>query len=330
MHPDSPAATIRTILEHASTVVISTHINPDGDGLGCECALALALRSSGKSVRIVNISSTPANYLFLNDLFPIETFDASTHGSVIKNADALVLVDANQASRLAGMSSLWSASPARKICIDHHPEPESGADVLLLDVTSAATGLIVYRLLVEEFHFPVTPAIATALYAAIMTDTGSFRYPKTDAVVHTVTAALVDAGANPGRVYEDIFEKGSAGRLRLLGSMLTNLQIAHHGRVAWVSITQEMFAATQTSEVDTDAFVTFALQISGVQIALMFTELPGLVKVNVRSKGQIPANALAKEFGGNGHLNAAGARVTAAAMEHLIPRILERAGAYVV
>jgi phosphoesterase RecJ-like protein len=330
MYPDSPSANIRTILHHASTIVLSTHINPDGDGLGSECALALALHSLGKTARIVNISSTPSNYAFLNDLFPIETFDAVTHASLIKNADALVLVDANQPSRLADMSSLWNASSARKICIDHHPEPDSGADVLLLDAASAATGMLVYRLLSEEFRVPMNPAIATALYAAIMTDTGSFRFPKTDAAVHTVTAALVGAGADPVRVYEEIFEKGSGGRLRLLGTMLSNLQITHQGRVAWVCITQDMFAATQTSEVDTDAFVTFALQISGVQIALMFTELPGLVKVNVRSKGQIPANALAKEFGGNGHLNAAGARVTAAAMEHLIPRILERAGAYVV
>jgi phosphoesterase RecJ-like protein len=320
----SPVGEICTVVKSSSSFVLTTHINPDADGLGSECALAIGLTHLGKNVRIINSSTTPANCRFLSDLFPIETYDPGRHADVVHHADALILLDANQPGRLAAMSNAWSSSSARKVCI----EPDDVADVIWLDTASAATGLLIYDFLFSALHVPITREIATALYAAIMTDTGSFRFPKTNGRVHAVTAALLDAGADPVRVYEEVYEKGSPGRMQLLGRMLSDLTLAHKGRVAWVWLTEEMFSSTGTTEVDTDAFVSYPLQIDGIQIGLMFTELPGLIKVNFRSKGSVPVNLLAKEFGGNGHLNAAGARIPDAVLNELIPRVVARAEAY--
>jgi phosphoesterase RecJ-like protein len=162
-----------------------------------------------------------------------------------------------------------------------------------------------------------------------MTDTGSFRYQKTDSEVHTIVAHLLQAGADPVAIYEQVYECTSAKRLRLLGMTLANLQTKYNGKVAYITLTREMFEATGTTEEDTDAFVPYTLTIDGVQIGLMFSEMNNIVKVNFRSKGEIAVNELAKEFGGNGHKNAAGARISNVRLDEIVSLVLKRAGKYV-
>jgi phosphoesterase RecJ-like protein len=320
---------LRALIDRSRSVVLTTHINPDGDGIGSECAFARFLKRQGKDVRIINHSDTPANLRFLSDIFPVETFTPAHHADVIRHADAIFVIDTNHPDRLASMKPFYLENRGAKACIDHHPDPGPFPDLCLIDEASSATGEIIYKILLELDPASLDAPAATALYAAIMTDTGSFRFPKTDPEVHTICADLLAKGADPVRVYEELYERGPVGRLRLLGMVLSRLTLAHGGKVAWFEVTQEMFRETDTVEPDTDAFVPYALAVEGVQIGLMFTELDGLVKVNFRSKGSIPVNALAREFGGNGHLNAAGARVSGARLEELIPRVLERAGAYI-
>jgi phosphoesterase RecJ-like protein len=323
-------ALLRSIIDRSRSFVLTTHMNPDGDGLGSECAVARYLKRHGKNVRIINHSATPANLRFLSALFPIETFEQAAHSEAILTADAIFVLDTNHPDRLASMKPFYLENRGAKVCIDHHPDPAEFKDLCMIDEASSATGEILYRVLRELDADSIDAETATALYAAIMTDTGSFRFPKTDPEVHAICSDLLARGADPVRIYEELYERGPVGRLRLLGMVLSQLTLAHGGKVAWFSVTKEMFAQTGTAEPDTDAFVPYALGVDGVQIGLMFTELDGLVKVSFRSKGSIPVNALAREFGGNGHLNAAGARVSEARLEELIPRVLERAGAYVL
>ncbi len=320
---------VRSLLESASSVVLTTHINPDADGLGSECALAIFLQRRGKRVRIVNHSNTPGNCAFLDTLFPIEVYSAAEHDRVLAAADVIAILDTNHPDRVASMKQALLASPAKRVCIDHHPDPADFVDALFVETAYAATGMMVFELINRWDSTLLDERVATALYAAIMTDTGSFRFPKTDASVHRMIARLIEAGADPVAIYENIYERGSAGRLRLLGMLLHGLTLSHDGRVASVTITREMFQKTGTTEPETDAFVPYTLSIDGVQIGIMFTEMEDLVKVNFRSKGSVPVNALAREFGGNGHLNAAGARVTGASLQDLIPRVLMRAKHYV-
>ncbi|MGD1044740.1 MAG: bifunctional oligoribonuclease/PAP phosphatase NrnA [Bacteroidota bacterium] len=322
--------TFRTIVESYARFVLTTHVNPDGDGLGTEIALALYLQKQGKQATILNYSATPDNYSFLAQFHPILQFDPSQDAEIIENAEVIIVLDTNQLDRLVTMKSALVSSQAVKICIDHHLEPGEFADLYILDESSTATGEIIYRLLNYLTGRSIDRETAIALYTAIMTDTGSFRYPKTDPETHKIIAQLIQAGADPVAIYEHVYECGSINRVRLLGLALANMQITHNGKLAYIVLTREMFDTTNTTEVDAEAFVPYTLTIDGVQIGLMFSEMNGIVKVSFRSKGDIWINELAKEFGGNGHKNAAGARIPHGKLEELVPQVLENASAYIV
>jgi phosphoesterase RecJ-like protein len=282
----------------------------------------------GKQVSILNCSATPENYLFLHQLHPILQFDPLHHKDIVENAEVIILLDANHPDRLAAMTPFIMKSHAVKVCIDHHPEPSEFADLCLLDEQSPATGEIIYNFISRAGEM-IDSVTATALYTAIMTDTGSFRYQNTDSEVHTIVAHLLQAGADPVSIYEQVYERTSAKRMRLLGMALANMQMMYHGKVAYITLTREMFEATGTTEEETDAFVPYTLTIDGVQIGLMFSEMDNIVKVSFRSKGDIVINELAKEFGGNGHKNAAGARIPNAKIEEIVSLVLKHTGKYV-
>lgn len=320
----------RAIIDLHTNFVLTTHVNPDGDGLGTEVALAIYLQKNGKQVTILNCSATPDNYLFLAQFYPIHQFDPSLHTQIIEDADVIIVLDTNHPDRLVTMKSVFSSSKALKICIDHHPEPADFADLYILDESSTATGEIIYRLLSYLTVQNLDRETAIALYTAIMTDTGSFRYQKTDAETHKIIAQLIQMGADPSAIYGHVYERGSINRLRLLGLALANMQIAQDGKLAYIVLTREMLDQTSTTEIDTEAFVPFCMSIDGVQIGLMFSELNGIVKVSFRSKGDIWINELAKEFGGNGHKNAAGARIPHSNLEELIPQVIKHAELYLL
>jgi phosphoesterase RecJ-like protein len=320
--------TFRTIIESHSRFVLTTHVNPDGDGLGSEIALAVFLEKQGKQATILNYSPTPNNYLFLEDLHPVLWFDAAQHASIIENAEVILVVDTNHPDRLMSMKPSIESSNAVKVCIDHHLDPGEFADLYILDESSTAAGEIIYRLISFLTGRVLERGIAVALYTAIMTDTGSFRYPKTDPEVHKIIAHLIQAGADPVAIHDLVYEQNPVNRIHLLGMALANLQLTSDGRVAYIVLTKDMFKMTETHEVDTDAFVPYTLNIRGVQIGLLFSELDGAVKINFRSKGDIWINELAKEFGGNGHKNAAGARLPNAKLKDVVPQVLDHAAAY--
>ncbi|MEX0602531.1 MAG: DHHA1 domain-containing protein, partial [Bacteroidota bacterium] len=170
---------------------------------------------------------------------------------------------------------------------------------------------------------PFSPDIAAPLYVAIVTDTGSFRFHKTDAELHRLVARLIESGADPVELYRQVYDSGTPNRVHLLGKVLSTLRTAHGGKVAYLTVTRDMFAATGTTESETENFINYTLGIDGVQIGLMFTEMKDVVKISFRSKGGIGVNLLAREFGGNGHKNAAGARVEGVALAQVIPNVLE-------
>jgi len=319
---------LKNIIDSHERFILTSHVNPDGDSLGSEVALARYLELKGKQVSILNCSPTPDNYLFLHRLHPILQFDPSQHEDIVKNADVIILTDVNHPDRLAALGSFIIKSNAVKVCIDHHPEPGEFADIYLIDEQSPATGEIVYYF-ISMAGGVIDQATATALYTAIMTDTGSFRYQKTDPEIHTIIAHLLQAGADPVTIYEQVYEHSPAKRVRLLGMALAGLQTLYDGKLAYIVITHEMFEATDTTEEDTDAFVPYTMTIDGVRIGLMFSETDNFIKINFRSKGDIPINELAKEFGGNGHKNAAGARISNARLDKTVSLVLKQAGKYI-
>jgi bifunctional oligoribonuclease and PAP phosphatase NrnA len=320
----------RRLFEQKQDFVLSTHVNPDPDAIGSELALASFLRSQGKHVSILNHSATPANCTFLDPLHSIIQFVPEKHADLIANAELIIVLDANQPSRLQSVGPFVERSKATKICIDHHLERQPFADLYVVDEEAAATGEILFGLFMHCDPASISKDIATSLYAAIMTDTGSFRFPKTDEELHRIIANLIEHGADPATIYYETYEQGSAGRLKLLGNVLSTLDVHHEGKVASMFVTRAMFDKTRTTEEDIENFVTYTLTIAGVQVGLMFTELAEGVKISFRSRGDIAVNKLAQEFGGNGHKNAAGARTSAPKIEALITQVVERSKAYTV
>ena len=249
--------TFRTFIESNTRFILTTHVNPDGDGIGTEVALAVYLQKLGKQVTILNYSATPENYLFLAKLHPILQFDAAKHAELIENAEVIIILDTNQLDRLVTMKPVLLSSQAIKICIDHHLEPGEFADLFILDESSTATGEIVYRLMSYLTGRSIDRETAIALYTAIMTDSGSFRYPKTDPETHKIAAHLIQMGADPVAIYEHVYERGSINRVRLLGLALANMQITQDVKLAYIVLTREMFEVTDTTEIDAEAFVPY-------------------------------------------------------------------------
>lgn len=320
----------RALLDGRNRFLLTTHVNPDGDGIGSELALAYFLQSQGKSVAVINHSATPAQYQFLDSANLIRQFEPENHTETILGSDVIIIADTNQLSRLNSMADAVRNSPAAKVCIDHHLDYEPFADLYLVDEDAASTGEIVYQLLMFLGYKPLPTPAATALYVAIMTDTGSFRFPKTTGKLHRIVAQLIDWGADPVSTYQNIYEQGTPGRLRLLGQALVSLQTTPDNKVALMTLTRSMFQETGTSEADAENFINYALMIKGVQIALLVSEIGGGVKISFRSKGEIPVNELAREFGGNGHKNAAGARIANARLDQIIPMVMEKAQRYTI
>lgn len=317
------------IIERDKHFVLTTHINPDPDGIGSELALARFLIAKRKEAVILNHSETPSNCRFLDPDNTILQFDPAHHRDLLLSADVIFILDTNHPDRLESLKPFVLQSQATKVCIDHHLDKADFAELYLIDEPSTATGEILYHLIAYLDERALTREIAEPLYAAIMTDTGSFRFPKTDSDVHRIIAHLLDRGADPVYIYQQLYEKGSASRVQLLGQALSTLQLAHNGKVAYIVVTRDMFDRTRTKEEETENVVTYTLGIRGVQLGLLFTELPGSIKVSFRSKGEIEVNLLAREFGGNGHKNAAGARVQNASLSEVVSSVLDRAQHYV-
>ncbi len=320
---------IQALIHKANTCVLTSHVNPDGDGLGSELALARFLRKLGKRAAILNHSETPENYLWMDPGHEIIHFDAERDGASILSADLILILDTNQPERLRSLQPFVERSPATKVIIDHHLEPHPFGDHYVIDDDATSTGELVYRLITTMDKSLMDSEIARALYTAIMTDTGSFRFPRTDPEIHRITAHLLEFDVTPIEVYANVYEGWSEGRMRLLGEVLDSMKTAHNGKVAYVVCTQKMFRDTGTTEVETDNFTNYPMSVRGVVVGILFNELRNGVKISFRSKGSIPINQLAKEFGGNGHLNAAGARLVDVKLDDIVPKVVEKAGSYV-
>ena len=321
--------TISDLLNSRSSFVLTTHVNPDGDGIGSVVALATALREAGKTATIINHSPTPAVYDFLDPSGSIRVYDPARDLQLIRDAGVIAVVDTSQLERIRSLADPVRESEAAKLCIDHHLDPEHFAGFELFDEDATSTGELIYRLLRAWRGDRFSPEVSTALYTAIMTDTGSFRYPRVDPEIFRICASLIESGADPVGCYNLVYERWSDGRIRLLGEMLAGLRMSAGGAIASVTITRAMLARTGTIEAETDNFTTFPMSINGVRVGILFLEMPDGMKISFRSRGTIPVNLLAREFGGNGHLNAAGAKVAAADCGGIESRILAAAEKYV-
>lgn len=320
---------VARLLKQHNTFVLTTHVNPDGDGLGSEVALGEWLISQGKQVHILNHSATPDFYLFLDLNKRIKQFNELEDAHELAEANVIIVMDTNHTERVRSMEQHLLNSKAVKVCIDHHLDPQPFAQHYIIDDDATSTGEITYHLLLHLNGQNLAPSIAQALYCAIMTDTGSFRFPRVDPEIHRIVAHLIECGADPVSIYHNVYEQWSAERVQLLGKALASLRTDCNGKLAHITITQDNLKQTGTTEVDTDNFTVYPMSVGGVVAGILFLELKDGVKMSFRSKGDIAINELAKEFGGNGHKNAAGARLRDCILDNVKQQVLRAAAKYI-
>lgn len=320
---------LKNILKENNSFLLTTHVNPDADAIGSEIALYEILKKLGKRVFIINHSETPYNLNFLDPHNVVQQYDPEKHDSLFNKVDMLVALDFNRSDRMVRMQRAFNESPKKKICIDHHLDPEDFVNHYFVDATYSATGQIIYDLIKHTNIVELDYNIALPVYAAIMTDTGSFRFERTTPEIHLMAAELLMNNVDPNEVFDAIYDQSRFSKIKLLGDALTSLQLyGKKKKIGYMIIHREDFKKVNALESDTDGFVNFCLSVEGVEIGLLFIELNEGFKISFRSKGKIPINKLAAEYGGGGHTNAAGARIREGEMINIIPKVLARAESY--
>lgn len=290
-------------------VALSTHMNADGDGCGSETGLARLLEQRGMRVRIVNPTPWPALFDFL--LADDVTDETGRGSAALKDIDLLIVLDISDVKRLGVLADSVRALHVPKLVIDHHlPSDEPPSDVILTDTRACATGELVYDLACV-LGLEITPKVAQSLYAAILTDTGAFRYSNATPRAHAVAAELLAAGVDPEEMYQRIYASAPAGRVRLLAEVLSTLGVDEQAGIAWLTMPAGALEKYEVRAEDLDGIVEHARSISGTRLALFFRDLGyGKVKVSFRSTGDVDVNQFAKEFGGGGHAKASGALIS--------------------
>ena len=322
------------LIKNNQEFILTSHVNPDGDSIGSEIALYLYLKKLGKNVRILNYSPTPDNYIFLDKDEVIEQFDEITHKKVINDADVIFILDTNEFQRLRTLEPFIRASSAKKVLIDHHVgfKPEE-FDLYIVDTETPATAEILYRFFkhIEDTEKTeiLNGRISEALYTGIMTDTGSFKFDRTDEETHKITADLLSFGIKPYDIYSEVYNKATIGKLHLLGRFLENIELMYNERLAYSIMLQKDFEETGTDEYAIDGFSTHLMSLEKVILSIVFTETKRGVKLSFRSKGEVTSNLLAKEFGGGGHRNASGAFIFQGDIKSLVSSVTGSALKYI-
>jgi bifunctional oligoribonuclease and PAP phosphatase NrnA len=282
-------------IEQRDRFVLTSHARPDGDAIGSALACCQVLRHMGKQADVVLHDGVPRIYRALP--FADQVLQANR---VAGNYDAAIILecDSIHRTRLEGLENRFLIS------IDHHVSGRPFADVNWIDPHAVATGEMVFRL-AREAGTPVSPEIATCLYTALMTDTGSFMFQGTNEHTFALARELVLAGADPSHCARSIYFAHSVAKMRLLGEALRNLKTEEH--VGWTWVTQAQMDNCEAREEDCEGLVNYVLSIGEVEVAAFFRELPdGRFRVSLRSKGQLDVARVAERFGGGGHECASG------------------------
>ncbi|MFH1277156.1 MAG: bifunctional oligoribonuclease/PAP phosphatase NrnA [Candidatus Eisenbacteria bacterium] len=301
---------VRRPLEENRSFLVTSHVNPEADAIGSEMALARFLRERGAAVRIVNPTPTPVNCRFLDPEGEIIIFDKGRANAVLDDVCAVVILDLSSWVQLGAFGDAIRERDPFRICIDHHLEPDPGiAPVSVIDPTAAATGILIHEL-IGEMGGTSTPAIAEALYAALIVDTGCFRFSNTDERALRTAAELVRAGVRPERAYREAFENRRLASVKLLPLVFAALERGSGGKVLAVRVTKEMLSEAGARHEDTEGFIELLRAVKGVEVCAVFKEQkPERIRVSLRSTGDVDVSRFARSFGGGGHAKAAGLTV---------------------
>jgi phosphoesterase RecJ-like protein len=299
-------------LDRHTKVLLTTHENPDGDGVGAAVALAAHLKAGGKEARIVVTPALPENLRFLDPEGWIEAFEpAGAHRDLAIWPDAWLLIDASEPHRMGPLFAAFEVTKADRACLDHHlKDAPQGFDFEFTDSTASASAELVYDLVRPRLGGDLPHVMAQALYAGLVSDTGNFRHSNSTPKVHHAAADLIAQGIHPARTFNALYQTATPAKLKLFGRAMGGLQLRDGGRFAYVSVTQADLAACGATHEDLDDLVEEPRKLKGVEVAALFSETTdGRAKVSLRSRERVDVNAVCRQFGGGGHRLASGAKV---------------------
>lgn len=302
---------LKAIGEH-QTFLISSHVNSDGDSIGSQLAFYSFLSELGKKAYVVNTDPVPARYKFLPNSDILKTHTEFNNTILLSDIEVVIILDSGSLDRIGEDLSVQISSDSIIINIDHHSSNQNFGDHNLVDTDACAAGELVFDI-IKQAGAKIGYDRAVCLYTAILTDTGGFKFTNTTSKTHLITAELINEGVKPERISEMVYDIVPYKKARLFGMSLTTLKTSPDSKIAWMSVTNEMYNQTQTKAEDTEGFIDYVRSVENVEVALFFREVEdGNVKVSLRSKntdqGSSPINVkdIASEFGGGGHVFAAG------------------------
>lgn len=299
--------------------LLTTHVRPDGDGLGSMLALAETLEHHGKQCDLVITSVFPPRYSFLDPARRVARFVPP--GDPWRGAEAVLVLDTGTWNQLDAFGPFLRDLTVPKAVIDHHQTQDDLGAQRCIDVTAEATGRLTYEA-IQALGYPLTPSAASHLFVALAMDTGWFRHANTTPATYALASELVRAGARPELLYDELFERNSLPRLKLMGLVLHRLTVGENGRVAYSEVRHGDYEATKATPQDTEDLVNFTRSVDGVEVGMLFMEQPrGGVKVSFRSRS-VDVARLAERFGGGGHRLASGATLHAS-LDEARARVLD-------
>ena len=294
---EATRAQVAEAIRQRRRFVVVSHARPDGDAVGSSLAMAYALKHLGKDVRVLSRDAPPPPLLVFPGVPEIEIVN-----QVDDPGDAVIVMECGDVKR-PGIDGIERGFV---INVDHHPGNGLYGALNWLDLSAAACGEMVFDL-VHELGVPLTFEIATHVYIAILTDTGSFHYSNITPRTFDICRQCMEAGVNPPTVARAIFDNNNLGRLKLFGAVLSRMQLDHSGRIATVFVDENLARDCGGTYEDTEGLINLPLTVKEILAVVFFKETgPGEWRVSMRSKGDIDINAIAKEFGGGGHKNASG------------------------
>jgi phosphoesterase RecJ-like protein len=311
-------------IRFASSFLITTHQNPDADGIGSELALYHLLKKLGKEVHVFNISPTPENLKFMDPRGLCKRYIPSEHRDLISDIDMVFILDAGSFSRIGQLGNDILKAKRSIIAIDHHPVENN--PIYLQEIVNdhdCSVGKLIYEFILCCYPELMDRAIAVAIYTAIAGDTGNFRFGNTTGHSHRIASELMKYDIDVYRTYIHLFGNISRSGIRLFASIIGDLHFSDDGRVVWFIITRKMLGENGAGDMDTEGITDFMRMIEGVEVAIMFKERPdGSTRINFRSKGTVATNGVARLFGGGGHVHASGI-VSDEKLEDLREKVVE-------
>jgi len=294
-------AAIADAIRSRRRFVLSSHARPDGDSIGSQLAMAYALKALGKDVTVINADAAPP---------PLMAFPGVSEIRIAPRADgdfeAAIIMECGDLARtgVQGLDRFFV------INIDHHPGNTGYGGINWFDPSAAACGEMIFDL-VPALGVPLSVEIATHIYLAILTDTGSFHYSSLTPRTFDICRATLEAGVDPVLVARNVYDSNNMGRLKLFGAVLSAMQIDQTGRIAIVYLDHEMAREAGGTYEDTEGLINLPLTVKEIQAVVFFKQDQGdQYRVSMRSKSEIDIGAVAKQFGGGGHKNAAGCTVS--------------------